>query len=118
MEQFTYANQEEQVKKINKYLSTSMMIFDALIFGVVIISMIQGKRSIAFGIIMAVVMLVTCAISIVMVKRNPGTHKMKYVTFAGMFFIMFYLLLVGRIFMRHGCYWNSHPMRGSPPHRL
>ena len=89
MEQFTYANQEEQVKKINKYLSTSMMIFDALIFGVVIISMIQGKRSIAFGIIMAVVMLATCAISIVMVKRNPGTHKMKYVTFAGMFFIMF-----------------------------
>ncbi len=31
MDQFKYANKSEQVKKINKYMSTSMIIFDALI---------------------------------------------------------------------------------------
>ena len=89
MEQFTYANQGAQIRKINKYLATSMMLFDALIFMVVTISVIQGKRSIAFAIIMAVVMVITCGISLFMVKRNPQTYKMKYVTFCGMFFIMF-----------------------------
>ena len=31
MEQFAYANKSEQIKKINKYMATSMIIFDALI---------------------------------------------------------------------------------------
>ena len=33
MDKFCFANKEEQVKKINKYFSVSMVIFDALILG-------------------------------------------------------------------------------------
>ena len=89
MEQFTYANKTEQVKKINHYLTTSLILFDALIYMVVMISMIQGSRTILFGVVMAAVMLLTLAVSLVMVKRNPGTEKMRYVVFVGMFTVMF-----------------------------
>lgn len=88
MEQFTYANKDEQVKKINQYLTISTVIFDVLIYGVVIISMIQGKRDWIFGTGMALIMLLSGIISFVLVKKDPGTPKMKYVAFAGMFGVM------------------------------
>ena len=84
MEQFKYAKKSEQVKKINKYMSTSMMLFDALIMLVVTISVIQGNRSLIYGIGLATIMVVTCVTCLFMVKRNPGTQKMKYVAFAGL----------------------------------
>ena len=89
MEQFSYANKDEQVKKINKYMSTSMVIFDALILLVVTISVIQGNRSLGYGIVVGGIMVVTYVTCLIMVKRNPGTGKMKYVAFAGLFLVMF-----------------------------
>ncbi len=88
MEQFSYANKSEQVKKINQYMSISMMLFDALILLVVTISVIQGNRSLGYGIALATIMVVTCVACLIMVKRNPGTGKMKYVAFIGLFLIM------------------------------
>ena len=87
MEQFKYANKKEQIKKINKYMSTSMMIFEALIMLVVTISVIQGNRSLIYGIGLATIMVVTAVTCIVMVKRNPGTKKMKYVAFVGLLLV-------------------------------
>ena len=89
MEQFSYAKKSEQVKKINQYMSISMVIFDALIMLVVTISVLQGNRSLMYGIMVATVMVVTCVTSFVMVKRNPGTGKMKYVAFVGLFLVTF-----------------------------
>ena len=87
MEQFKYANKKEQIKKINKYMSTSMMLFEALIMLVVTISVIQGNRSLIYGIGLATIMGVTSVTCIVMVKRNPGTKKMKYVAFVGLLLV-------------------------------
>ena len=87
MEQFKYANKKEQIKKINKYMSTSMILFDALIMLVVTISVIQGNRSLIYGIGLATIMVVTSVTCIVMVKRNPGTKKMKYVAFVGLLLV-------------------------------
>ena len=89
MEQFSYANKSEQVKKINQYMSLSMMLFDALILLVVTISVIQGNRSLGYGVMLAAIMVVTCVTCFVMVKKNPGTGKMKYVAFVGLFLVMF-----------------------------
>ena len=89
MEQFTYANKSEQVKKINQYMSISMIIFDALIMLVVTISALQGNRSVGYAGMVGFVMLTTIITCLVMVKRNPGTEKMKYVAFVGLFLIMF-----------------------------
>ena len=36
MEQFSYANKSQQVKKINQYMSISMILFEALILLVVV----------------------------------------------------------------------------------
>ena len=89
MEQFAYANKSEQVKKINQYMSISMIIFDALIMLVVTISALQGNRSVGYAGMVGFVMLATIITCLVMVKRNPGTGKMKYVAFVGLFLIMF-----------------------------
>ena len=87
MDKFKYAKKSEQVKTINKYLSISMVLFDALIYLVVTISMIQGKRTIAHGVGMAIAMIATCATCFVMRKRDPASAKMRYVALVGMFFI-------------------------------
>lgn len=87
MEQFLYANKDEQVKKINKYLSTSMVIFDALIMAVVSISVLEGYRTLLFGGTMATIMLITCITCFTMVKKEPVNRKMRYVAFAGMFLV-------------------------------
>ena len=89
MEQFTYANKSEQVKKINQYMSISMILFEALILLVVTISAIQGNRTWAYWIALASIMVITDVTCLVMVKKNPGTEKMKYVAFVGLFLVTF-----------------------------
>ncbi len=88
MDKFRFANKDEQVKKINTYFSVSMVIFDALIYLVVFISMMQGNRTVGYGVAMAVIMLLTCGTCFVMLKRDAGSRKLKYVAFAGMLLIM------------------------------
>ena len=87
VEQFKYANKKEQIKKINKYMSTSMILFEALIMLVVTISVMQGNRSLIYGIGLATIMVVTSVTCIVMVRINPGTKKMKYVAFVGLLLV-------------------------------
>ena len=87
MEQFKYANKKEQIKKINKYMSTSMILFEALIMLVVTISVMKGNRSLIYGIGLATIMVVTSVTCIVMVRINPGTKKMKYVAFVGLLLV-------------------------------
>lgn len=88
MDKFRFSNKEEQVKKINRFMNISTVIFNVLIMGVVTISVLQGNRSLAYGIVMALVMIATCVTGFVMVKKDPGTPKMRYVIFAGMFIVM------------------------------
>ena len=91
MEQFAYANKSEQIKKINQYMSLSMILFDALIMLVVVISVIQGNRTLGYACMLGSIMIATFLTCLVMVKRNPGTRKMKYVAFVGLFLVMFFI---------------------------
>ena len=87
MDKFSYANKSEQVKKINQYMSVSMILFEALILAVVTISAIQGNRTWGYWGALAAIIVITCISCLVMVKKNPGTGKMKYVAFAGLFLV-------------------------------
>ena len=89
MEQFSYANKSQQVKKINQYMSISMILFEALILLVVTISALQGNRTWGYWGALATIMVVTSITCLVMVKKNPGTGKMKYVAFIGLFLVTF-----------------------------
>lgn len=91
MEQFAYANKSEQIKKINRYMSISMIIFDLLIMLVVVISVLHGNRTLGYAVMIGSIMLATIITCLVMVKRNPGTRKMKYVAFVGLFLVMFFI---------------------------
>ena len=88
MNMFRFANKDEQVKKINTYFAVSMVIFDALILLVVAISVLQGNRTIAYGAAMLSIMLITCITCFIMLAKNAGSRKLKYVAFAGMFLVM------------------------------
>ena len=68
MGQFLYANKDEQVKKINKYLATSMVIFDALILLVVTISVMDGNRTLTYWMGMATIMIATCITCFIVLK--------------------------------------------------
>ena len=94
MDKFKYAHKSEQIKKINRYMSSSMIVFDALIMFVVAISVIQGKRTLAYGIALASIMVLTIVTCFIIVKINPCSRKMKYVAFVGMFLVMFMISLV------------------------
>ena len=91
MEPFTYANKSEQIKKINRYMATSMIIFDALIMLVVTISVLHGNRTLGYACMLGTIMVATVVTCMVMVIRNPGTRKMKYVAFVGLFLVMFFI---------------------------
>ena len=87
MEQFSYAKKSNQVKKLNQYMSISMILFEALILLVVTISAIQGNRTWGYWTGLAAIMVITSVACLVMVKKNPGTGKMKYVAFVGLFLV-------------------------------
>ena len=89
MEQFSYAKKSEQVKKINQYMSISMILFEALILLVVTISAIQGNRTWGYWGALTAIMVITSVTCLVMTKKNPGTGKMKYVAFVGLFLVTF-----------------------------
>ena len=87
MKQFLYADKDEQVKKINRYVVISMALFDLLIMLVVTISVMDGNRTPLYWLGMAAIMITTWVTSFVMIKKDPGNRKMRYVAFAGMFII-------------------------------
>ena len=80
MEQFLYANKDEQVKVINKYLATSMVLFDALIMLVVTISVMEGNRTLLYGVGMATVMIATCLTCFIMNKKDPASSESAVLT--------------------------------------
>ena len=87
MDEFRFSNKDEQVKKTNSYMSLSMIIFDLLILLVVIISVIDGHRSLAYLIIMAGIMLATVITSMVMIKKEEASKSMRYAIFVGMLIV-------------------------------
>ena len=84
MEEFRYSKKSEQVKTIDKYTAFSMILFDALILMVVVISFIQGNKTLGYLITMAGIMIATCVTSFVCMKKKPGSNVVRYVAFAGM----------------------------------
>ena len=88
MEEFRYANKEEQVKKIDSYTAISMILFDALILLVVVISYLQGNRSLGYLIGMIAIMIATCVSTFVCMIKDAGGKKVRYVAFVGMTIIM------------------------------
>ena len=72
MEEFRYAKKDEQVKKIDRYTAVSMIIFDALILMVVVLSYLQNNRTLAYLLGMAVVMVVTCVTTFICMLKDAG----------------------------------------------
>ena len=87
MDEFRFSHKSEQVKKIDKYTSFSMILFDALILLVVVISFMQGNRSFVYLIATIGIMLVTAIATFICMIKDAGSVKVRYIAFIGMFII-------------------------------
>lgn len=83
MEEFRFSRKDEQVKKINRYMTISMVIFDVLILLVVSISVMRGYRSIAYLIGLASIMIATCVTCFVMSAKDLASKNLRYAAFWG-----------------------------------
>ena len=84
MEEFRYAKKVEQVKKIDKYTAFSMILFDALIMLVVVISYLEGNRGLAYLLTVSGILLGTLVATFVCMIKDAGSKKVRYVSFVGM----------------------------------
>ena len=82
--QFLYADSAAQVQKVNKFMCISTGILYLISYVIVVVSMLQGNRTPAYGIIMLAVMLVTLALGFVTLKKDSGSTKLRYYMMFGL----------------------------------
>lgn len=82
--QFQYANVESQVQKINRLLCISTTILYVLSYIIVIVSCIQGNRTIPYAIGMLVVMLGTIGVGFFLLLKDKGNQRLRYFVMIGL----------------------------------
>ena len=82
--QFLYADSAAQVQKVNKFMCISTSVLYLISYAIVVVSMLQGNRTPAYGIIMLAVMLVTLALGFVTLKKDSGSTKLRYYMMFGL----------------------------------
>lgn len=82
---FKYADSLEQLRKVNLMMCISTAIVYLLTFVVVIVSVIQGNRSLIYAIAMFGIILATILGSIIEFKKDAGSTKMRYFLMVGLF---------------------------------
>ena len=83
--QFKYSDPLEQVRKVNLMLCISTAVVYLLTFTVVIVSVIQGNRSLIYAIGMFVIILATILSSLIEFRKDAGSSKMRYFLMVGLF---------------------------------
>ena len=81
---FKYADPTEQIQKVNILLCVSATIVYLLTFAVVIVSVIQGNRTPIYAIAMFVVMLATILSSVLEMRKDKGSTKLRYFLMIGL----------------------------------
>ena len=86
--QFKFAEHAEQVKKVNTFLCISTAVVYLLSFVVVIVSVIQGNRTLFYAIGMFTVMLATILTGFITLKRDSGNEKLRWYLMIGLTIVM------------------------------
>ena len=81
---FLYADSAAQVQKVNRFLCISTSLLYLFSYAIVFISMLQGNRTPAYGIIMFAVMLTTLVMGFVTLKKDSGSKKLRYYMMVGL----------------------------------
>jgi len=81
---FLYADSAAQVQKVNRFLCISTSVLYVISYAIVFISMLQGNRTPAYGIIMFAVMVTTLALGFVTLKKDSGNKRLRYYMMVGL----------------------------------
>ena len=85
---FRYAERAAQIKKVNTFLCFSTLAVYLLTYIVVIVSVIQGNRTLTYAIGMLAAMLTTIIAGFVTLKRDSGSEKLRWYIMIGLCIIM------------------------------
>ena len=85
---FKYAERAMQIKKVNTFLCFSTLVVYLLTYIVVIVSVIQGNRTLFYAIGMLVAMLVTIGAGFITLKRDSSSEKLRWYIMIGLCIIM------------------------------
>ncbi len=84
---FKYADLSAQIKKVNTFMCISTAVVFLLSYIIVIVSVLQGNRTLFFAIAMLAVMLATTIVSFIALKKNSGNERLRW-------YIMFGLCII------------------------
>ncbi len=85
---FKFAERAAQVKKVNTFLCISTAVVFLLSYVVVIVSVIEGNRTLFYAISMLAVMLATIITGFVTLKKDSGNERLRWYIMIGLCIIM------------------------------
>ena len=85
---FKYADADVQIRKINQFLCISSVILYILCYTVVMVSFLQGNRSLVYTVSMFCVMLLTTTMGFFTFKRNNASIRLRYYMLIGICIII------------------------------
>ena len=71
LKEFRDAEKQEQVKKINFFLTLSVMVFSIFVTGIVTGSVIDGHRTLPYLLVVAGIMVVGNILNLIVYKKYP-----------------------------------------------
>lgn len=77
LKEFRYADKQEQVKKINFFLTLSVMVFSIFVTGIVTGSVIDGHRTLPYLLVVAGIMVVGNILNLIVYKKVPHSVKLR-----------------------------------------
>ncbi len=77
--EFKYADKQEQIKKINRFLALGVIVFSIFATGIVIGSYLNGYRSLPYLLAVAGIMVVGNIINLIIFKKVPQSTKLRVV---------------------------------------
>lgn len=77
--EFKYADKQEQIKKINRFLALGVIVFSIFSTGIVIGSYLNGYRSLPYLLTVAGIMVVGNIINLIIFKKVPQSTKLRVV---------------------------------------
>ena len=81
---FLYADSKAQIKKVNTFLCISTAILYFLSYVIVTVSFLQGNRTALYAISMLIVMLTTIIAGFVLLKKDSGNERLRYIMMIGL----------------------------------
>lgn len=88
-QKFLYADKEEQLKRANRFLTIGFIVFYVFVLCVVGIACLRGIRSVGYTAMLALIILLVSATTVILFLRNSHDAKIRYIATIGLLIVTF-----------------------------